>query len=240
MSDSLPRLPPCRPSVAVDIEHHAVGPGAASGTPSPRGRRRPARTRPGPRLVGDHETATRGRVVALDHTLHRALLRTAPRGRCRVDDLAGLDARRAPYGGSVPADDALDPLDVRVPAPMRAPVRVRHAHPEARALPADLTYCCHGPLPSGPPTVAVPGPVVVTRGRCRIHYACLNLASHRPKMLSHATSGFVLLTSGRRCAGAGIGSWHGGHRPDRSVLRDPACPHWARRPRCRREPARHL
>ena len=27
--------------------------------------------------------------------------------------------------------------------------------------------------------------------------------------------------------GAGIGSWHGGHRPDRSVPRDPACPHRA-------------
>ena len=36
--------------------------------------------------------------------------------------------------------------------------------------------------------------------------------STAPKTSSHATSGFVPLTSGRLHAGVGIGSWHGGHR----------------------------
>src|SRR4029453_11358478 len=69
----------------------------------------------------------------------------------RLDDLAGLDARGADVqAGRGAAEDGPAPLDVRVPAPLGAPVRVRDAHPPGRALPAELTDCCHGPMPSVP------------------------------------------------------------------------------------------
>src|SRR4051794_24156270 len=49
--------------------------------------------------------------------------------------LAGLEARRAHVETlRRPRDDGTDALDVRVPAPLRAHVRVRDAVPEARAL----------------------------------------------------------------------------------------------------------
>ena len=42
-----------------------------------------------------------------------------------------------------PLHEGADPLDVRVPATLRAPMGVGHVHPEARVLPTDLTYGCH-------------------------------------------------------------------------------------------------
>src|SRR4051794_34524476 len=66
-------------------------------------------------------------------------------GRADVlGDLAGLEAAGAdvdPLRAAV--DDRADPLDVRVPAALRAPVRVAHVHAERRVLPADLAHCCH-------------------------------------------------------------------------------------------------
>src|SRR3954451_7382990 len=60
-------------------------------------------------------------------------------------DLAGLDARRAhrqPAGRAV--DHGTDPLDVRVPPPAGAPVRVAHGHAERRVFPTYFTDRGHG------------------------------------------------------------------------------------------------
>src|SRR6218665_1028158 len=61
--------------------------------------------------------------------------------------LAGLEARRAHVETlGRPRDDGTNALDVRVPAPLRAHVRVRDAVPEARALGADVAVGSHGLL----------------------------------------------------------------------------------------------
>src|SRR3954447_15262710 len=61
--------------------------------------------------------------------------------------LAGLEARRAHVETlGRPRDDGTHALDVRVPAPLRAHVRVRDAVPEARALGADVAVGSHGLL----------------------------------------------------------------------------------------------
>ena len=62
-------------------------------------------------------------------------------------DLAGLQARGAhvlTLRGL--ADERADPLNVRVPATLRASVRVRDAVPEAWALAADVAVGSHGAL----------------------------------------------------------------------------------------------
>ena len=42
-----------------------------------------------------------------------------------------------------PLDHGADPLDVRVPAPLRAAVGVRHRHAPRGVLAAHFTHCCH-------------------------------------------------------------------------------------------------
>jgi hypothetical protein len=69
--------------------------------------------------------------------------------RCGLvaDDLAGLEAGGAyvlALGGL--AHERANPLDVRVPAALRATVRVRDAVPEAWALAADIAVGSHGAL----------------------------------------------------------------------------------------------
>src|SRR6478735_3474712 len=61
--------------------------------------------------------------------------------------LAGLEARRAHVETlGRPRNDGTHALDVRVPATLRAHVRVRDAVPEARALGADVAVGSHGLL----------------------------------------------------------------------------------------------
>ena len=56
----------------------------------------------------------------------------------------------------VPLDQRADLLDVRAPATLGAPVRVRHGHAPAGALSAHFTNCCHD-TPSFDRSVPVPG-----------------------------------------------------------------------------------
>src|SRR5262245_33113591 len=64
-----------------------------------------------------------------------------------LDDFAGLDAAGADVltlGGTL--HEGADALDVRVPATLRATVRVRHRHTPRRALAAHFTNRCHDEL----------------------------------------------------------------------------------------------
>src|SRR5688572_16963145 len=71
-------------------------------------------------------------------------------GAHRLLDLAGLEAAGAdvhPLRGAV--DDRPDPLDVRVPPPVGAHVRMADALPEGRVLAAHLADRCHDALLPG-------------------------------------------------------------------------------------------
>jgi hypothetical protein len=66
----------------------------------------------------------------------------------RPNDFPGLDARSANRNATWGAiHDGPDPLDVRVPTTLSAPVGVRHAVPEARALATDFAGCRHSNTP---------------------------------------------------------------------------------------------
>ena len=88
------------------------------------------------RSVSQMTTAVAGRrVVGLDHALHDELP-AAVRASAGLDDLAGLDAAGAdvhPLRRAV--DEGPHTLDVRVPAPLGAPVGVRHGHAPRGPLP---------------------------------------------------------------------------------------------------------
>src|SRR6476661_6628318 len=65
-----------------------------------------------------------------------------------LDDFAGLDASRADVDSlRRTIDNRPDPLDVRVPATLVAPVRVADAHPEGRVLATHLTDRSHDAQP---------------------------------------------------------------------------------------------
>src|SRR5436190_20821940 len=75
-----------------------------------------------------------------------------PRSVSGFDDLARLDAARAHVNAARRAvHEGADALDVRVPAALRATVRVRHRHAPRRVLPTDFADSCHRPtrLPGG-------------------------------------------------------------------------------------------
>jgi hypothetical protein len=62
----------------------------------------------------------------------------------RLRDLPRTDARRAnAHAAGGPIDQHPDALDVRVPTPLRAAVRVAQAHAERRALAAHLAHRSH-------------------------------------------------------------------------------------------------
>src|SRR6056297_3881938 len=64
-----------------------------------------------------------------------------------LDDLAGLDAAGADVEAlRCPVDAGAHPLDVRVPPPLGAAMRVRHRHPPRRALATHFTFRCHWSL----------------------------------------------------------------------------------------------
>src|SRR5690606_12488961 len=90
-----------------------------------------------------------------------------------LDDLAGLDAARADVDALRRAlDQCTHPLDVGVPATLRAAVRVRHRHAPRRALATHFTYRCH--LTASP----------ATRRNCGLRWGGCAHPSTRPEHAS--------------------------------------------------------
>ncbi len=87
-------------------------------------------------LIGHQDTFAGDRVVELYDALHWAL--------ARLDDFAGFDTRRAgihPFWGAF--YNRAHALDVWIPTPFVAPVRVGNSHTEVRLLPTNVAHCSH-------------------------------------------------------------------------------------------------